>query len=201
MLFRSVYYPDTGFYQPSGSSDQDWGTFDGSSFDGSILLPNKYLKAVLYYMLGKWISDYEIRYEREIQSLRFSGLQMPTRRYKIGGLSNPNYTVGSANNAATDEVAVDTVTKGTADRILTFYIADTDSTGTQQYRRGFSNDITITMSSYSITVTSASSQFTNYTLVSVSPPMNYTQTGNNTITIEGYSGFGNAIVRIESWII
>lgn len=67
----NIYYSvDTKYYQPSNPADQLWGGFGGETFIGKLLLPDKYNKAVLLYLLSQLYDDFKMKYEEEILSLK-----------------------------------------------------------------------------------------------------------------------------------
>lgn len=67
---RYWYYINTGFYSPSGVSAQNWGTFDGKTFTGNLKIPDEYLTALIYYMLGEVFNDFKILYLEEIKRMK-----------------------------------------------------------------------------------------------------------------------------------
>lgn len=66
---RLWYYADTLWYSPSGSVSQDWGTFDGSTFSGNLMIPDKFQMIIKYFLLGKCFKDMS-EYEKQISILR-----------------------------------------------------------------------------------------------------------------------------------
>lgn len=66
---RVWYYADTLWYSPSGSVAQGWGIFDGSTFSGNFMIPDKYQMLVKYYLMGKAFSDMG-EYEKNLSILR-----------------------------------------------------------------------------------------------------------------------------------
>lgn len=64
------YHPDTLWYAPSGSASQDWGSFDGETFSGDMKVPDKFLGAIKYFVLGKFYDELMVKYEREIKKLK-----------------------------------------------------------------------------------------------------------------------------------
>lgn len=85
-----VYYPDLGYYQPSESASQTWGTFNGSVYSGNLILPDRYDMAILYNMLSQIFPDYLALYEKELKSLRESRQfsDTDTLKYNLGGLED-----------------------------------------------------------------------------------------------------------------
>jgi len=71
---RLWYYADTLWYSPSGSVSQDWGIFDGSSFSGNFMIPDKFQMLIKYYLLGKCFNDYS-QYEKELSILRVNNAE------------------------------------------------------------------------------------------------------------------------------
>lgn len=84
---RLWYQKNTGFYAPSGSSTQNWGTFDGSTFTGNLKLPEKYLDLLILFMLGKIFPDKQAEYESKLKD--FKGNSTTTYSaaiaYNLGG--------------------------------------------------------------------------------------------------------------------
>lgn len=84
---RVWYYIDPGIYSPSGASSQDWGTFDGITFRGTLKIPRKYIVLLITYMLGKFFPDkqqeFEFKLEREKGNKGNSGRQGIS--YNLGG--------------------------------------------------------------------------------------------------------------------
>ena len=72
VTLRLWYYIDTGLYSPSGSAAQDWGTLTSGVFSGEIAIPQKFVSALKFYLLGKAFQDYEARYEAAIRRLNGS---------------------------------------------------------------------------------------------------------------------------------
>lgn len=80
------YYIDTNFYSPSSSDSQDWGGFDGASYTGDLVLPDRYLKAVQYYMLSEIFPGYWDKYIYELNGLKESQASNKTSfNYRING--------------------------------------------------------------------------------------------------------------------
>jgi hypothetical protein len=79
---RLWYQKNTGYYSPSGSSSQNWGTFDGSTFTGNLKIPEKYLDLLIKYMLGQIFPDKQQEYETVLQ--RFKGDSISTSKGEIG---------------------------------------------------------------------------------------------------------------------
>jgi hypothetical protein len=67
---RIWFHPDTLWYAPSGTTAQDWGSFDGSTFTGDMKVPDKFLGAIKYFVLGKFFDDIMVKYEREVSKLK-----------------------------------------------------------------------------------------------------------------------------------
>lgn len=70
---RVWYYADTNLFNPANTQAQDWGQFDGNTFTGNLLVPERYTMAVLYYMLKESIPNpngFEIKYDRAVLELQ-----------------------------------------------------------------------------------------------------------------------------------
>lgn len=64
------YHPDTLWYAPSESASQDWGSFSGTVFSGDMKVPDKFLSAIKYFVLGKFYDEIMIKYEKEVSKLK-----------------------------------------------------------------------------------------------------------------------------------
>ncbi|MFC2135984.1 hypothetical protein ACFLTH_15315 [Bacteroidota bacterium] len=74
------------FYSPSGSTAQDWGSFDGSTFTGDLIVPDRYLEAIILHMLGQMFIDFKSLYDIEIDSLRDAQITNKTSiAYRFNG--------------------------------------------------------------------------------------------------------------------
>lgn len=199
-----VYYPDLSYYQPSLSSSQVWGTFDGVTYSGYLLLPNRYSMAILYHMLSQVFPDYLVMYEKELKSLRESRQfsDTGTLGYNLGGVEEDvtERTVSYSTTTSTDSVisSLDEPVK----RIR--FRADDTGGYTIEFASGWEATPTITNSIASdpptIVVSSANSEFTNYIEVRINnEDFGYSQTGATTITItpDPTSGWGEIEVIIN----
>jgi hypothetical protein len=78
------YTISTGFYQPSESPSQTWGSFNGTTFSGDMAIADIYIKAVKYYLLSKVIGDYNLAYEREMLILKQTAASDSRFSYRFG---------------------------------------------------------------------------------------------------------------------
>lgn len=192
-----IYYPDLGFYQPSLGASQTWGSFNGVTYSGNLILPDRYDMAILYNMLSQIFPDFLALYEKEIKSLRES------RQFSVGEAFDYNF--GGLNNSGIDtSISIATVTTGVssldeASKRLRF---TADDLGTYEVKSdyGWSTTPTIVNNVSSIVITSGDSEFTDF--VRVSPnnlDFTWSQTGASTITIypDPTSGWGNVEIIID----
>ena len=88
----TVYYTvDSLYHQPSASTEY-WGSttqpFD-DGFSGNLILPNRYAFAIQLYMLAQYFDEMEIKYERELNSLKHSRPStLSAPKYNFGGLED-----------------------------------------------------------------------------------------------------------------
>lgn len=192
------YYPDFRYYQPSVSSSQDWGTFNGTVFTGKLLLPDRYDMAILYYMLSKVVPDYMGMYEKELRSLRGSRISSGTGGFDYGfGGVEPTETPTITATVSTTSPPTDT-----ADKKIRFRVSDTGGSASVEYEDGWTTTPTVANNVSSIVVSSADSEFTNWIHVeSNNEDFSWSQTGATTITItpSPLSGWGDVEIIIEVW--
>ena len=191
------YYPDYRYYQPSVSSNQDWGNFNGIVYTGKLLLPDRYDMAVVYYMLSQVIPDYDTKYEKELRSLRGSRVSSMGDgfSYEFGGVQNVTPTITTA-------ISTTGVPTDTADKKIRFRVSDNGGNATVGYQAGWSTTPTIVNNTSTIVISSADSEFTNF--IHVEPnneDFTWFLTGSTTITItaDPASGWGDIEIIIEVW--
>ena len=68
---RLWYAVNPLYYSPTASKNQEWGTFDGVTFTGSLRIPDKYKDLLILFMLGKCFDDRKLEYENKL--LKFVG--------------------------------------------------------------------------------------------------------------------------------
>lgn len=197
-----VYYPDLNYYQPSVSSTQVWGTFNGSVYSGNLILPDRYNMAILYNMLSQIFPDYLALYEKELKSLRESRQfsDTDTLKYNLGGLEDEVIESGTSTTIVTT-----TSTISALDEPVKRIRFRADDTGgyTVEFASGWEVTPTIVNSVTeppSIVVTSANSEFTNYIEVRINnEDFGWTQTGATVITIipDPTAGWGEVEVIIN----
>lgn len=56
------------YYSPSSGKNQEWGTFDGTTFSGYLRIPDKYKDLLILFMLGKCFDDKKQEFIYELQS-------------------------------------------------------------------------------------------------------------------------------------
>lgn len=78
----TIYYEvDTNFFS---NEDTDWGKFIGK-FAGGLRIPQRYNNAVVLYLLAQVFDDIDIKYKKEMDSLRESQYRnRTTTTYKMG---------------------------------------------------------------------------------------------------------------------
>jgi hypothetical protein len=69
---RVWYSINPGMYSPSAAAAQDWATFDGSTFTGSLKIPDKYIDLLILYMLGKIFDQKKMEYEAHLNRMRIN---------------------------------------------------------------------------------------------------------------------------------
>lgn len=178
-----VYYPDLGYYQPSVSASQTWGTFSGVVYSGNLILPDRYNMAILYNMLSQVFQDYFLLYEKELKSLRESRQfsDTDTLGYNLGGLEEDTFDRGTGIATSEEDIIVNALDQPS--KRIRFTATDAGAY-VVEYEDGWEVTPTIVNNITSIVVSSANNEFTNY----VHPTMTnldfgWTQTGATTITI------------------
>lgn len=79
--FRLWYSVNPLYYSPSAGSNQDWGNFDGSTFSGNLVIPDKYKDLLILFMLGKCFDDKKQEFENEL--IRSAGMSGATSKDEI----------------------------------------------------------------------------------------------------------------------
>jgi hypothetical protein len=69
---RVRYYTSSFLYSPAGTQVQSFGTFDGYSASGDIIIADYYIPAVIEFMLSKMFNDRIQMYQFEVQKLKFN---------------------------------------------------------------------------------------------------------------------------------
>ena len=193
------YHPDFNYYRPSLGGSEDWGTFDGITYSGKLLIPDRYDMAVLYRMLAFIFPDYLAMYEKELKSLRESRVGSTEDRllYEFGDdLESEGETT-----LATSVTTTTTLPSTNADKFLRIRVTDAGA-ATVSEASGWTTNPTVVNSVSSIVVTSADSEFTNYTHCErTQNDWEWSQTGANTITITTHpsSVWGQAEILIQIW--
>lgn len=192
------YHPDLNYYRPSLSGTQNWGTFDGITYSGNLLIPDRYDMAVLYRMLGFVFPDYLPIYEKELKSLRESrvGSTENTTMYEFGGFSELEAT-----STASSVTGTTTVPTTGADKFARIRITDVGG-ATVSEATGWDSNPTVANNITSIVISSANSEFGNYSHVGCNNKnFEWSATGADTITLTppSSSGWGEAEIIIEIW--
>lgn len=82
---RVWYYPDTGYFIPGGTGSQNWGTFTAETFTGNVKFPDKYIKAIIDFMVGEIFPQRKAEYENEINKLKATGGSTIAKfKYRLG---------------------------------------------------------------------------------------------------------------------
>lgn len=197
-----VYYPDLSYYQPSVSASQVWGTFDGVTYSGNLLLPDRYNIAILYYVMSQFFPDYLSLYEKELKSLRESRQFSDSDKlgYNLGGLEEDTLDRGYIEITSTSTITVNAMDEP----IKRLRIKATD-TGSYNIEYSYGWEVAPTVVNIitdppSITISSANNEFTNYLQLRINNlNFGYTQSGANTITItpDPTSGWGEVEIIVE----
>lgn len=199
-----IYYPDLGYYQPSVSATQTWGTFNGVVYSGTLILPDRYNMAILYWMLSQIFSEYYTLYEKEVRSLRESSQESKeeTLNYNFGGLDTETIEGVSAGSSILSSpggsVTIITSLDAPLKRVR-MRVADT-GTATVEFSNGWESTPTITNNVDSIVISSANNEFTNYIKVDcTNDNFGWVQSGAGTVTFttDPSSGWGEAEIIIE----
>lgn len=194
------YHPDFNYYRPSLGGSEDWGTFNGITYSGKLLIPDRYDMAVLYRMLAFIFPDFLALYEKELRSLRESRVGSCEDRmmYEFGGdLETEAETTTSTSTTITSATILST----DADKFLRIRVTDA-GVATVSEASGWTTNPTVVNSVSSIVVTSADSEFTNYTHCErTQNDWEWSQTGSNTITVTPHpsSAWGQCEILIEIW--
>lgn len=181
-----VYYPDLSYYQPSVSESQVWGTFDGVTYSGYLILPNRYNMAILYHVLSQIFPDYLMLYEKELKSLRESRQFSDTSAlgYNLGGIEEDV----TERTISYIETTTTTSTSSLDEPVKRLrFRADDTGAYSIEFESGWEVTPTIVNTITdppSIVISSANSEFTNYIEIRINnEDFGYTQTGATTITI------------------
>lgn len=85
---KVTFYVNTNFYSASGASAQGWGKFDGTVYTGNSQLPDKYLHALILYMLGQIFMDLIPMFDLELERLNASrpALKSTGTYQQLGGV-------------------------------------------------------------------------------------------------------------------
>ena len=197
-----AYWMDTTRYQPSGDDSQYWGSFDGETFSGDLLLPVMYMEAIELYLMAQLFDDFDLRYDREISRLKGSRIaSVPSLEYRLG-YDDPLIVEGDSNNTATDadgSLSGGSVQSDKPDKTLIFSVIDSSAASTLIYKFGWTTTPTVVQSGGTVTITSADGEFTNKMLVKIGQDENYEQTDNSTLIIDLPASFGETVIRLEVW--
>ncbi|HKB85123.1 MAG TPA: hypothetical protein VKD08_03055 [Ignavibacteriaceae bacterium] len=196
------YYPDFRYYQPSVTSIQDWGTFNGIVFTGKLMLPDRYDMAILYYMLSQVVPDYYAFYEKEIRSLKGSRVASmgETLDYNFGGLEEDAYPIGASGGTT---VTVITTIAGTtdADKYARIRCTYTGGAYSVEDKNGWTSDPAVANNGTSIVITSADSEFTNFIHIDINNEnFTYTMSADTiTITPDPTTDWGDVEIVLAIW--
>lgn len=80
------YYTLPGYY--SGSVSSSFPGYDGKSFSGSVQLDDKYIDAIILYMLSQFFDEIIMKYDAELNRLKGNQLNTlnDTLDYNMGGI-------------------------------------------------------------------------------------------------------------------
>ena len=191
------YHPDFNYYRPSLGGTEDWGTFDGVTYSGKLLIPDRYDMAVLYKMLAFMFPDFIPMYEKELRSLRESrvGSTEDTFMWSFGGDSEQDVGINTTIGYGTTSVP-----STSADKFLRIRATDA-GVATVSEASGWTTNPTVANNTSTIVVTSADSEFSNFTHVDTNN-RDFEWSGNTgtiTITTHPSTGWGSAEILIEIW--
>jgi hypothetical protein len=193
------YYPDLGYYNPSVSATQDWGTFNGMTYSGNLILPDRYAMAMLYYMLSQVIPEYLGMYGKELKSLRESRLFSEDYQlgYNFAGLDEVIPIQGY--NANTSSIITVVNEMDAPIKRFRVNISDTGSS-TIKYASGWANTPTVNNAVSTIVINSSANEFENYLFFECNnSDFTWTQVGNSQIIItpSPSTGWGEASILIN----
>jgi len=188
------YYPDFGFYSPSGISAQSWATFDGDSFTGNLMLPGRYSRAISLYILSKWFDSFVLKYEAEKARLRSAR--------QVSLPDSLDYNLGWDNQRIFSGADVVTTIQKEYSKRYKFSMVEGEQPVAVS-NDGFGADsITISETGGVITIASSLNEFVRpSTFVKLEPSdMGYNiLTDGSEITITTYSGFSFLSGEIQRW--
>jgi len=188
------YYVDTRHYQPSLSSSQSWGDFNGIVYTGSLMLPDRYSKAVILYMLAQIYDEFYVLYNNELQNLRLSRVFSitPYFPYSLGGFDEDVTTSG--------DIVVGTSVPSAVVKTLRFRFTDTGGAVIMS-DSGWTSTPTIVNDLTEVTVNSADGEFSYVHLDATGVEVTYSITASViTITPNPTSGYGTVEILIEIYI-
>lgn len=191
------YHPDLRYYQPSLSTSQNWGSFSGTAFSGKLILPDRYDRAILLFLLSQIFDDYFSMYREELKSLRESREFSSDNAvgYSLGGVDVEDSRSSTSSVTISVESSVDAPIKR-----LRFSVSDDGSDAVVSYASGWTTTPTIVNNTSTIVITSADSEFVNDTQIQINnADFTYVLTGNETITITAVpsSSWGEVEVIID----
>ena len=192
------YYPEYLYYQPSGDTSQEWGSFSGTAFSGSLNIPVRYAMAVQYYMLSQLFDDIERKYEREMGSLRESQLinRPKELKYNIGGFTKKT-DVATGTSSSTTSTSGAVYQKSHVLRVNT----STDTITQVQSSKGWTGGISQAMASDVVTVTSTSADFVEGLLfVDCTTDYSWVIDSTTQIRVTLYPPAGTTSVGIEIYV-
>jgi len=188
------YYPDFGFYSPSGISAQTWGTFDGDSFTGNLMLPDRYNRAISLYILSKWFDSFIPKYEAEKVRLRSAR--------QVSLPDSTEYNLGWDTQRKFSGVDVVTTVQKEYGKRYKFTMTEGNQPVTVSSDGFTADSITISETGGVITIASSLNEFVRPgTFVKLEPSdMGYTiATDGSEITITTYTGFSFLSGEVQGW--
>ena len=191
---KIYFYPDFNFYSPSGDTE-DWGSFDGEEFSGNLMLPDRYINAVILYLMALWFNDFELKYERELNSIQRIRSLPDTIEYNIGWDKDRSIREGGS----VQQVSAASDVEVPYDSFYKFSMVE-GSDPSEIDSHGFLGDINVSYSNGVISIVSNNSEFAQPgTVVDLEPSdLNYSITP-GLIQIYTYSGHKPITGTIKVW--
>lgn len=194
----TVYYTvDSLYHQPSASTEY-WGSATlpfNDGFSGNLILPNRYALAIQLYMLAQYFDEIEIKYERELSSLKHSRPNtLSSPKYNFGGLEDDGvFEAMRSQNASIQS------SSGDGEVYTKHYIVyiEEGSTTYSTIKNTFGG-ITPSLASNVLTLSSSSEFTEGKILAECSLDMTWTRTSDSEmkVTIYPASGWSKATVEV-----
>lgn len=184
-------------YSPSGSTSQDFGSFDGTKFSGNTVFPTQYDMALLLGMMKQVFKDVEIDYEKEISLLRVKQYRGEKFTYNLGMDTEEKRPFSSQQGVT----ALDIDKPWKYVRYTFTYGETVSASNNEKEIWGFTTAPTLSDNGSVITITSSGDEFTTPNLVEKNNDavdVNVTDTGTITVNYFG-SDYGVLTIIVKIW--